>query len=61
MKNDIVNSAAWESWLPAVGPNLSFTWGLIPKLDLGANWIWAADKNLDGLPLRNVICVKQLR
>ena len=61
IQNDVVNSVDWESWLPAVEPNLSSTWGLRPKIDLGTNWIWAARNNEDGLPLQNVICVKQLR
>ena len=61
IQNDVVNSVDWESWLPAVEPDLSFKWGLRPKINLGTNWIWAAGNNEDGLPLQNVICVKQLR
>merc|ERR1711970_74646 len=43
-----------------LGPNWSWIWGTVEKIQLGANWIWYAGVGEDRiLPPNNVICMKK--
>merc|ERR1711970_285705 len=46
----------------AISPNLSWTWGMVDNIQLGAQWIWYPGYDGGAKPItpNNVICIKKL-